>query len=140
MPVDFSKSSQAAVRYAVEFATLHNSGLVLLHVVEPVLHSAEIGFPTLPVVPLPDGYRGKVKARLEEFRTEEVRPGMKVDLKVRIGRPYHEIVRAAQELDADLIIISTHGHTGLKHALLGSTAERVVRHAACPVLTIRKKA
>lgn len=58
---------------------------------------------------------------------------------VRMGAPWHEITTAAQECEADLIIIATHGHTGLKHPLLGSTAERVVRHAPCPVLVVRDR-
>ena len=61
------------------------------------------------------------------------------DSLVRVGHPYQEITQAAQELKADLIVIATHGYTGLKHILLGSTAERVVRHASCPVLTVRER-
>jgi universal stress protein A len=57
---------------------------------------------------------------------------------LRSGRPAYEIVEAAKRLDTDLIIISTHGHTGLKHVFLGSTAENVVRYAPCPVLTVRE--
>jgi nucleotide-binding universal stress UspA family protein len=58
---------------------------------------------------------------------------------VRFGRSFHEIAAAARTLKADLIIISTHGYTGLKHAVLGSTTERVVRHASCPVLVVRQR-
>jgi nucleotide-binding universal stress UspA family protein len=58
---------------------------------------------------------------------------------LRTGQPHTEIVEAARELGADLIVLSTHGHTGLTHALLGSTAEKVVRHAPCPVLVVREK-
>ncbi len=56
---------------------------------------------------------------------------------MRLGSAYHEICAAAKDEEVDLIIIATHGHTGLKHVVLGSTAERVVRHAPCPVLTVR---
>jgi Universal stress protein family len=62
-----------------------------------------------------------------------------VNLQVRIGRPFHEIVTLAEALHIDLIIVATHGHTGLKHVFLGSTAERVIRHAPCPVLVVREK-
>jgi nucleotide-binding universal stress UspA family protein len=59
-------------------------------------------------------------------------------LQVRHGRAFQEIAEAARSLPADLIIIATHGYTGIKHALLGSTTERVVRHAPCPVLVVRE--
>ena len=58
---------------------------------------------------------------------------------VRFGRSFHEIAEAARTRKVDLIIISTHGYTGLKHAVLGSTTERVVRHAHCPVLVVRQR-
>ena len=58
---------------------------------------------------------------------------------VRLGQPHREITEAAKELHVDLIVLATHGYTGLKHAFLGSTAERVVRHAPCPVLTVRER-
>ena len=58
---------------------------------------------------------------------------------LRFGRPYLEITEAAGEVGADLIVLTTHGYTGLKHVVLGSTAERVVRHAPCPVLVVREK-
>jgi nucleotide-binding universal stress UspA family protein len=56
-----------------------------------------------------------------------------------VGKPFHEIVAAAKQMEADLIVIATHGHTGFKHAIPGSTAERVVRHAPCPVLVVRER-
>ena len=68
-----------------------------------------------------------------------VNPKLVEKLLVRFGRSYHEIAEAARTLKVDLIIISTHGYTGLKHAFLGSTTERVVRHAPCPVLVVRER-
>lgn len=131
----------AAVRYAIEFATIHNSELILVYVVEPVLGPpGEIGYPGLAMSPVPNDYKSVMLRRLQEVKEREVRPGMKVDIKVRVGQAYNEIVLAARDLKADLIIIATHGRTGLKHVFLGSTAERVVRHATCAVLTVRKKA
>jgi nucleotide-binding universal stress UspA family protein len=69
----------------------------------------------------------------------EIEPKLLQKTLVREGRSFHEIADAARTLKVDLIIISTHGHTGLKHALLGSTTERVVRHAPCPVLVVRER-
>ncbi|HTD65875.1 MAG TPA: universal stress protein, partial [Candidatus Limnocylindria bacterium] len=70
---------------------------------------------------------------------EGIRPALIKSTVVRNGVPFHEIAQAAATLKIDLIVISTHGYTGLKHVLLGSTAERVVRHAPCPVLVVRKE-
>jgi len=81
----------------------------------------------------------RAQAHLQELANQLLPPGLAEKLVVRVGVPYHEIVEAAGELQADLIVITTHGHTGLKHVLLGSTAEWVVRHAPCPVLTVRRR-
>jgi universal stress protein A len=78
-------------------------------------------------------------ARLERLRKHRADPSLKVQTEVRIGRPVDEILQAAKDFDADLIIMSTHGYTGLKHAFLGSVTENVVRYATCPVLTVRLK-
>ena len=71
-------------------------------------------------------------------KREAINPKLMERTLVRHGVPFHEITEAARTLQTDLIIIATHGYTGLKHALLGSTAERVVRHAPCPVLSVRE--
>ena len=76
--------------------------------------------------------------RLSALARELVPPDLLGNPMVRTGRARLEIIDAADELKADLIALSTHGHTGLKHVLLGSTAEHVVRHARCPVLTVRR--
>ena len=77
--------------------------------------------------------------KLAEIVLDKIPQQVKAEIYVRNGRPSHEIVAAAKELDADFIVISTHGRTGLKHAFIGSTAENVVRHAPCPVLTLREQ-
>jgi len=137
VPVDFSESSQQAFRYAVRFAAMHKSRLLVLYVVEPMIHPPELGYPSVAMSPLPQNYRNASIAKLKELCDRNVPRTLKVSLKIRVGRAYQEIVTAASDESADLIIISTHGYTGLKHALLGSTAERVVRQAGCPVLTVR---
>jgi len=81
-----------------------------------------------------------MKAAEEKLAEQRRRIGaQRVEVRVmtRLGRPYVEITEAARDTKADMILLATHGHTGLKHVLLGSTAERVVRHAPCPVLTVR---
>ena len=145
VPVDFSKSSRDALDYARELAAQYDSTIVLLHVIEPMAYPAEVGYPSLGALPLPArlplqaNYESAGRTRLEKWCRDTAGKGVKIQAALRVGPPYFEIARAATEFAADLIVISTHGHTGLKHVFLGSTAERVVRHATCPVLTLRRQ-
>ena len=80
----------------------------------------------------------QAEAELEHLAGEQRKTtGANISVVVRDGKPFQEICHAAETLGADLIVLTTHGHTGLKHVWLGSTAERVVRHAKCPVLVVR---
>lgn len=137
VPVDFSSFSDKSLDYAVAFAQQFQAGIVLLHVVEPMVYPEN--YMTIPTVS-DDINSSLVKAAEEKLAVQRQRINPdQVDVKAmtRLGRPYVEITGAAKELRVDLIILATHGHTGLRHVLLGSTAERVVRHAPCPVLTVR---
>ncbi|MCU0772638.1 MAG: universal stress protein [Verrucomicrobia bacterium] len=137
VPVDFSACSVKAADYAVAFAQQFQAGIVLLHVVEPMVYPEN--YMTIPAVS--DDINGSLmKAAEDKLAAQRQRMGVgRLDVKVmtRLGRPYVEIAEVAKDLGADLIVLGTHGHTGWKHVLLGSTAERVVRHAPCPVLTVR---
>jgi len=137
VPLDFSKFSDKALDYALAFATQFHSRLVLLHVVEPVVYPEN--YVTVPAVS-DDLHTGLLKAADTRLaQTSQRLHGHKVEVETvtRLGRPFAEITEAATEYQASLIVLATHGYTGLKHVLLGSTAERVVRHAPCPVLTVR---
>lgn len=137
VPLDFSACSRQALTYARQFAQQFAARLLLVHVVEPMIVPENL---ILAVPELPEAGGNLVndaKTRLDELARREIPDGIKVDTFVPVGRPYSEIIELARTETADLIIIATHGYTGLKHALLGSTAERVVRHAPCPVLTVR---
>jgi len=137
VPVDFSACSEEALEYALAFAARFQAGVVLLHVVESVVYPEN--YLNLPTVN--DDVQASLiqaaKARLEEQARRLEASRIPVRSMTRLGRPFAEIADAAKESAADLIILGTHGYTGLKHVLLGSTAERVVRHAPCPVLTVR---
>ncbi|MGE3172665.1 MAG: universal stress protein [Planctomycetota bacterium] len=137
-PTDFSEPAHAALAYAVDIAKAFGARITLLHVVQPTaypLHNlASIsGFPNLR-----DELKKGVDADMAQTRTR-VPADLQVDAVVRDGVPHEEIIAAAAEHGCDLIVMATHGHTGLKHALLGSNAERVVRLSPCPVLTLRNK-
>lgn len=138
VPLDFSDHSMKALHYAAAFAGQFGANLTLLHVVQPIAYPAEPGYSALEVpVVIEETLRKDAAAKLSALGGELQE--INVKSLVRTGQPYYEITTAARELGVDLIIIATHGYTGLKHAFLGSTAERVVRHAPCPVLTVRER-
>lgn len=136
VPVDFSAESRRALTYAVTFARQSGARLTLLYVIEPVaMPDFAKGFPLMMEN---DELTRKCRAELQEMvRKSGIEDELVEKILVRYGRSYSEITDAARTLKSDLIIISTHGYTGLKHAFLGSTTERVVRHAKCPVLVVR---
>jgi universal stress protein A len=136
VPVDFSEPSEKALKYAARFAEQFGSKVTVLHVIQPMVYPADFGYPPTVVDTLDDAVRGQIEERLAALARMA---GPDARRLVRVGQPYFEIAAAADELKVDLIIINTHGRTGLKHVFLGSTAERVVRHAPCPVLTIRER-
>jgi nucleotide-binding universal stress UspA family protein len=137
VPIDFSKTSRKALVYAVRMAEQFGSKIILLNVVEPVA-APDIAYH--PLLMETDKARSAAQARLETVcREARLSPKMLDRVLVRHGAPFVEITDAARTLKVDLIILTTHGHTGLKRVFLGSTAERVVRHAPCPVLTVREK-
>ena len=135
VPIDFSKPSEKALDYAVSLAKQFGAKLTLLNVVEPV---ATPDFAYYPLLMENDKVVAETKRRLEQV---PIKAGVASELVekilVRNGKPHWEITNAAQTLKVDLIVISTHGYSGLAHVFMGSTAERVVRHAECPVLVVR---
>jgi nucleotide-binding universal stress UspA family protein len=133
VPMDFSPPSYRALAFAAQLAGQLGASLVLAHVVEPMM------YPTDWVYPLPSELvppqRKELKKRMEEILSKN---GMRGDAILRDGRVWVEIVDLAKERKCDLIVIATHGYTGVKRALLGSVAGKVVEHAPCPVLTVRE--
>ena len=145
-PTDFSRFSGFALEWAGNLAEALRAELVLLHVVpeeEGKIIEEVIGEGA--AVQIPRGVRENVLAeRQKKFREqfhivlpEYLRKSLKVEEILLIGVPFLEIIKAAKEKDVDLVVLGTHGRTGLSHALIGSVAEKVVHHAHCPVLTIK---
>lgn len=138
VPVDFSEFSAKAIKYAGRFAEQFGAALVLVHVVEPVRYPESVLIP--PEMEEANRERLKLaRASLAAFVKKQVPAGLASEAVTRLGHPFSEISKAAKDFDVDLVVIATHGHTGLKHLFLGSTAERVVRLAPCPVLTVRER-
>ena len=133
VPVDFSEHSQKALRYALAFANQFDAEVTLVHIVEQMVYPGDWMYPPLAVTDFSTQKRGEMIQRL---RALDAQSGVKTQHVVRVGRAWQEVVEIAREQKADMIILATHGYTGLKHALLGSVAEKIVRHAPCPVLSV----
>lgn len=134
VPTDFSAGSLAAVEYALALATRTGADLVLLHVMEPTVYSVDFAL-TQPDISA-EVRRGAIES-LRQLAEDARRRGIRAEHAVVSGTPFAEIGKVAADRKADLIVMGTHGRTGLAHAVLGSTAERVVRFAPCPVLTVK---
>ena len=136
-PADFSDFSMHALTYAVSLAQQYGSKLLLLHVVDVFMHDPAYFAPYAPDRSMFEDFEKKARTRLEEICKENIPAAITAEPIVRVGRAFVEIVRAAREMEVDLIVIATHGRTGLSHAMFGSTAEKVVRKASCPVLSFK---
>ena len=138
VPVDFSSLSKKAFQYALRLAQQFKAELTLIHVLEPAVPPSFEGLQMAPPFREEDssGAERDLRALIGSVRTAGV---PKVKSLFRRGFASHEIVDTAKDLDVDLIVIATHGYTGWKHFCIGSTAERVVRAAPCPVLVVREK-
>ena len=133
-PTDFSSQSLAGTRYAMKLRLKFDSSLVLLHVIEP--NPPLGGMESVVLAQSDSEVVAWARKELAKFAQQEAGDDKQVTCLVRMGKSFHEITTEAGENQADLIVIATHGYMGVEHLLLGSTAERVVRHAPCPVLTV----
>ncbi len=136
VPIDFSDYSLKALDYAIDFAAVTKAELFIVNVIEPIVYPTD--FTMGEVVPTFEStIEVNFSDQLKKIAEEKIGDKLKYHLLTKEGRPFLEIISAAKETDADLIIIATHGHTGMEHILFGSTAEKVVRKAPCPVLSLR---
>jgi universal stress protein A len=135
---DFSENSRPALEYALDYAKIFGAELLILH----IINSSQIGYPSLE-----EGVPVDIRSALDSIQ-QSVSKALDLILKdcsgvtavsahSRVGSPAYEIIRFADEASAGLIVMGTHGWTGFKHLIMGSTAENVVRTADCPVLTVR---
>jgi nucleotide-binding universal stress UspA family protein len=136
-PTDFSQGARAAMDHAISLAKDYDAKLILLYVIQDI-SIAEWYIPsTLSVTDLVEDMQRSARNEMEKWGTEVSAKVKDVDKMVVRGVPFVEIIKTAKDKNADLIVIGTHGRTGIDHILFGSTAEKVVRKAHCPVLTVR---
>lgn len=137
VPIDFSDHSRKALRYAIPFARKFNASLDLIYVVEPTVYPADFSFGQVGFPAIEDELRKRGAEELDELIKKDIAKQVPARRAVRTGKAFYEILLYAREEKIDFIIIATHGHSGIEHALFGSTAEKVVRKASCPVLVVR---
>ncbi len=138
-PTDFSPTARHAIDYAVDLASSYAAEVVLLHVIPDMTYPMR-SFGTVTAFP---NLREEIHARAKQELAElagQLDKHVKVRTELRDGASHLAILECAKETAADLIVIGTHGHSGIMHMLLGSTAEKVVRAATCPVMTVRHPA
>jgi universal stress protein A len=143
VPIDFSEHSKKTIKYATRFAAHYRAAVRLLHVFQIPDYAVtqyehrQVGCDQLKNQV--DIAEEAAQQNLDEFENELLKQGMNVKAFMRVGYPLEEIILMANDPDIDLIIIGSHGRSGIKRLLLGSTAERVVEHAPCPVLVVKER-
>jgi nucleotide-binding universal stress UspA family protein len=138
VPVDFSPYSQKALRYGRTLAHAFEANLHLLHVLDQPIHPAHYGLGDDVLIRLNPEVQRRSQEELERL-VSQLGAEVRCQTHVREGRAYSEIVRFVQEEECDLVVMGTHGLSGLEHFLLGGTTEKVMRHALCPVLAVKLK-
>lgn len=139
LPTDFSECGNYALSYAASLARTFGSSIICLNVIEPIVPT--VGYSgmadPLPIADITEQLEDSAERELPKLAECEECAGLEIEELVVHGEAASEIVRVAKERDVDLIVISSHGRTGLGRILFGSTAEAVVRHAHCPVLVVK---
>jgi nucleotide-binding universal stress UspA family protein len=137
VPIDFSEDANQALEYAINLAGKLDACVTLLHVIQSIpLGGVDMGV-TLPYTYLQD-LETEITQSMNACLARVTAAGLEGDIVVVHGVPFHEIIETAKTQKVDLIVMGTHGRTGLQHVLLGSVAEKVVRLAPCPVLVARQ--
>ena len=135
-PIDHSDCSKEALKYAVTFAMKDEAKLLLLHVID--IRSFNEGLDAMSTQIPNEETIEQLRVKLLDCIPEEIRDDMDVEAIVTQGIPFAEIISTAKEKEIDMIVIGSHGRTGISHMMLGSVSEKVVRKAPCPVLTVRQ--
>jgi nucleotide-binding universal stress UspA family protein len=132
-PTDFSDFSLQVLPYAVSLCRMFDARLTLVHVTETPLFLPEM----VPQSSFELEQEQRVQAEQQLEKMARSATGVSVDIDVRTGQPHRQIAEVVIERGADLVVVPTHGHSGIRHVLFGSVAEKVVRSAPCPVMTVR---
>jgi nucleotide-binding universal stress UspA family protein len=139
LPTDFSECGNYALPYAASLARKFSASLICVHVIEPMVPTVGYSGMTepLPIAGITEQLEDSAERELPKIAERDECAGLEVEELIVHGEAAAEIVRVATERNVDLIVVSSHGRTGLGRILFGSTAEAIVRHASCPVLVVK---
>jgi universal stress protein A len=139
LPTDFSECGNYALPYAASLARMFGASMICVHVIEPMVPTVGYSGMTepLPIADISDQLEVSAERELPKIAECEECAGLEIEELIVHGEAASEIVRVAKDRKVDLIVVSSHGRTGLGRILFGSTAEAVVRHAPCPVLVVK---
>lgn len=139
LPTDFSDCGNYALTYAAFLARKFAASVICVHVIEPIVPTVGYSGMTepLPIADISEQLEDSAERELPKIAECEECAGLEVEEVIVHGEAASEIVRVAKERNVDLIVLASHGRTGLGRILFGSTAEAVVRHASCPVLVVK---
>lgn len=139
VPTDFSECGNFALSYAASLARVFGASILCVHVIEPMVPTVGYSGMTepLPIADISDQLEDSAERELPKIAEREECAGLEVEELIVRGEAAAEIVRVARDRKVDLIVVSSHGRTGLGRILFGSTAEAIVRHASCPVLVVK---
>ena len=137
IPTDFSEYSFRAIECGVAIAAKFEAHITLAYVLEPLLQAADLTWTTVNFEELDNAHKEMAEQQLRKVVEERIPKGVQCDTVVLFGKPFVEILKHAKERNVDLIVMATHGRGAISHLLMGSTAEKVVRKASCPVMTVK---
>ena len=137
LPTDFSEGAEAVLSYVLSLAKKYDAHIDILHVIHEFGDMTDFYVPHISYDVMEKEMEEAARKNMENFCRENVEGKAGFKIHTRKGPPFLEIINAARELDSDLIVMGTHGRTGIDHILFGSTAEKVVRKSPIPVMTVR---
>lgn len=137
LPTDFSEGSIAVISYVLSLASKYDAHIDILHIIHEFGDMTDFYVPHMSYDVIEKEMEDAARNNMENFCRENFEGKAKFEIHTRKGTPFLEIIQAARDLNSDLIVMGTHGRTGIDHILFGSTAEKVVRKSPIPVMTVR---
>jgi len=138
VPTDFSDYSLRALPYAISLAERYGAKLKIAYVSEPALQVSDAAWVNVDDRAIDEKHLEECRRNMQKLVLEQIPDDVAVDAEILSGHPVDKIIALAHDVNADLIVMATHGRTGISHVLMGSTAEHIVRKAPCPVLTLKQ--